>query len=248
MKTIIGILITIVLFYNNFLQNIDEGLNILRKSDGFRNSENSSAEVLITIKTYNKQNEISEIKYDVWYKGHDKSLVKQSYPLTSKGNLILMNGPNMWYYKPGSANPLRITPQQKLLGSASTADIANMGFSFDYDAKLIGTDTSAGRSCYKLDLSAKDQSKSYQKITYYVDKSNFLPIKAEFLTISGRILKTALYSDYKTFIENFQTPSRMTIFENIFNKNIYTSIEYNTIKRKEFPDKYFNYNYLMSIK
>ena len=226
----------------------NDAQNILLKSDGFRNSENSSAEVNLTLKYFQKDRKNSEIKYDVWYKGHDNSIVKQITPEAGKGTIILMSGPNMWHYKPGDSNPLRITPQQKLLGGASNADIAKMGFSFDYNASLIGIDTCSGKKCYKLNLTAKDEKLAYQKIIYYIDEENYLPVKAEFLTVSGRLMKTAFYSDYKTFVDNFKTPSKIKIVENLFNRQNYTEIEYNSIKKKNFPNKYFNYNYLENLK
>lgn len=226
----------------------NEAQNILLKSDGFRSSGNSSAEVIVSLKYFKKGLLESAIKYDVWYKGHDRSLVKQISPEAGRGSIILMIGQNMWYYKPGNYNPLRITLQQRLLGSASNADIAKMGFSFDYNASLLGMDTCAGKECYKLNLTAKNNDQAYQKIIYYINKKDYLPVKAEFLTVSGQLLKTAYYSDYRNFVSNYKTPSKIKIIENLFNQNNYTEIEYDSVKKRKFPDKYFNYNYLSSLR
>ncbi len=245
---ILNLFLQLLFLLNIGSQGGNKAENILLRSDGFRNSKNSSAEVIVSLKNYKNGKVDNWVKYDVWYKGHDKSLVKQIAPSEGRGSIILMTGPNMWYYKPGDYNPLRITPQQRLLGSASNADIAKMGFSFDYNASLTGTDTCLGRACYKLNLTAKNENQAYQKIIYYINKENYLPVKAEFLTLSGQLLKTAYYSDYKTFIDNYKTPAKIKIKENIFNKNTYTEIEYDSVKKRNFPEKYFNYNYLSSLK
>jgi len=41
---------------------------------------------------------------------------------------VLMLGDDFWLLMPSSQRPLRITPMQKLLGDASTGDIATLSW------------------------------------------------------------------------------------------------------------------------
>jgi hypothetical protein len=50
-----------------------------------------------------------------------------------RGQKLLMQGDDFWLMMPASQRPLRITPMQKLLGEASTGDIATMTWGEDYD-------------------------------------------------------------------------------------------------------------------
>jgi hypothetical protein len=47
-----------------------------------------------------------------------------------------MLGDDFWLLLPGSQRPLRITPSQKLLGDASTGDIATMRWADDYSGSV----------------------------------------------------------------------------------------------------------------
>jgi hypothetical protein len=58
------------------------------------------------------------------------------------GQKVLMLGDDFWLLMPGSQRPLRITPSQKLLGDASTGDIATLSWADDY-----GGSWSAKRAC-----------------------------------------------------------------------------------------------------
>ena len=45
---------------------------------------------------------------------------------------------DFWLLMPGTQRPMRITPSQKLLGDASTGDIATLSWSEDYEGRVVG--------------------------------------------------------------------------------------------------------------
>lgn len=78
-----------------------------------------------------------ERRYTVLAQGSRQTLVLMQSP-AERGQKVLMLGDDFWLLMPGSQRPLRITPMQKLLGDASTGDIATLSWSGDYTATLVG--------------------------------------------------------------------------------------------------------------
>ena len=78
-----------------------------------------------------------ERRYTVFAQAEHQSLVLMQSP-AEKGQKVLMLGDDFWLLMPGSQRPLRITPMQKLLGDASTGDIATMSWADDYTGSVAG--------------------------------------------------------------------------------------------------------------
>ena len=53
-----------------------------------------------------------------------KGLVRCVRPVKVAGRAILFVEQNMWIYVPGTRRALRISPQQRILGGVSNADVA----------------------------------------------------------------------------------------------------------------------------
>lgn len=228
-----------------FAQNAD---HLLKKSDGLRAKDNVSSKLNLSISLYKKESLFAKSSYEILYKNHNKTLIKQTLPKDKKGDLILMLDYNMWSYSPGNRAAIRITPQQKLLGGASNTDIAKLGYSHDYNAQYIQKDTLNNTQCHLLLLTANSKKLAYQKIKYWINSKNYMPVKAEFLTLSDKVFKTALYSNYKSFFRNDLIPTKIVIKENLLKKDQKTVIEYSSLKNVNIPVKYFNINYLKKIR
>ncbi len=94
-----------------------------------------------------------ERRYTVFTQSQRRSLVLMRTPAEA-GQKVLMLGDDFWLLMPGSQRPLRITPSQKLLGDASTGDIATLNWADDYSGSLVGDEAcpapDAQRSCHRL--------------------------------------------------------------------------------------------------
>ena len=135
-------------------------------------------------------------------KASDKSSVAEVLePLRSKGSKILQVENNMWLTKPGLSKPIPISPRQRMSGQASNGDIAATNYAGDYDAQMAGTENVEGEPCHLLDLKAKHKRATYDKIRYWVSVKRLVGVKAEFLSVSGKLLKTAHF-EYNSTIEH----------------------------------------------
>jgi hypothetical protein len=83
--------------------------------------------------------------YAVYLKPGHRSLVLFR-TASERGQKMLMLGDDYWLMMPSSQRPLRITPMQKLLGEASTGDIATMTWGEDYDGTISGEETHRRRA------------------------------------------------------------------------------------------------------
>ena len=162
-----------------------------------------------------------------------------------KGRLLLMTEDNVWIHIPGTRNPIRLTPQQRLMGQASNGDIARMNFASDYNGTLLGYQKIDGHQCFHLLLMAKKNSTTYQKIEYFVATENYKPVKAIYFAKSGKILKEGHFDKFAKF-QNSLKVSEHTIKDKI-KTNEYTILRYSKMKFESLPDFYFNKNYLKRI-
>ncbi len=197
--------------------------------------------------TYKKEGKEDIIqKFTVRVKDADKSLVKFTYPAENKGRLFLMVGNNMWIYIPGTRAPIRISPQQRLLGQISNGDVARVVYSLDYNAKLLGEEKIDKSQCLKLELTQKSKQAVYSRIILWAETKSFKPIKAEFYTASGKLLKTAFYKGY-TEVLGKERPLVSEIYDEL-RKGEYSIMEYSNMKVVDTPAAFFQKTYLEHIR
>lgn len=138
-----------------------------------------------------------ERRYTVFLQGAQKSLVLMRSP-AEQGQKVLMLGDDFWLLMPGSQRPLRITPAQKLLGDASTGDIATLRWAGDYGGTLNGEapcDAAEAKpaTCLHLSLQATRQGLSYRRIELWLGRTRHEPVRAEFYVQSDKLAKEARF-------------------------------------------------------
>jgi hypothetical protein len=108
---------------------------------------------------------------------------------------VLMLGDDFWLLMPNSQRPLRITPMQKLLGDASTGDIATMSWAEDYGGTVAGIEDCGEpkQACVHLSLAANRKGVTYQRIELWLGKAKHEPIKADLYVQSDKLAKQARF-------------------------------------------------------
>lgn len=130
----------------------------------------------------------------------DASVAETLEPARFKGSKLLQVERNMWLTRPGLSKPIPISPRQRLSGEASNGDIAATNYAADYNAELDGEEAVNGEPCQVLTLTARHKRATYDKVRYWVSKRRGVGVKAEFYSLSGKLLKTADF-DYANHIE-----------------------------------------------
>lgn len=161
----------------------------------------------------------------------DASLAETLEPVRFKGSRLLQVARSMWLTRPGLSKPIPISPRQRMSGQAANGDIAATNYAGDYEAQLNGSETLDGEPCHVLDLSAKHKRATYDRIRYWVSVKRGVGLKAEFYSVSGKLLKSARF-DYGNSIEydGKRTPfvSRMVIRDALVDAE--TTMEFGTVK------------------
>ncbi|MCL1073832.1 outer membrane lipoprotein-sorting protein [Shewanella dokdonensis] len=188
-------LIVLLWLTSNGLQADEIDANaMLMAADHYR-LDSEQARVVTEVSEYEQQQLINQRRYHVYLDGNNSLVMFKS--VAELGQKMLMLGQQYWLIMPRSSRPIRITPMQKLLGQASIGDIATLTWHRDYDiTQVTATELTLNEqqySCYQLQLSAKTDSNSYQRITLWLDKQDNFPLQAAFYLSSGKLAKMAQF-------------------------------------------------------
>ena len=175
-------------------QGADDVAGLLKAADAYRTGQdNLQVETQVTVLKRDGSTD-KERRYTVFVQAQHKSLVLMRSPAEA-GQKVLMLGDDFWLLMPGSQRPLRITPSQKLLGDASTGDIATMSWSQDYTGTLVGEENCGEpqQACLHLSLTAARKGVSYQRIELWIGKTRHEPISADLYVQSDKLAKQARF-------------------------------------------------------
>ena len=167
-----------------------------------RTDANSMPEMFesdMVMRNYKPGGEVTSNETHVYRKG-DKMLAVIKSPAIQKGQAFLRNGDNMWMFLPKSKRVTRIGAKETSMGGeASNNDLLRVDLSKDYDATYLGTETIDGAVCHKLDLKAKRRSFAYDHVVYWISVKEELPVKREYYSLSGQLLRTMSFKEVKSF-------------------------------------------------
>lgn len=172
----------------------------------------------------------------------DNSVAETTYPPRAAGARLLQLGRNMWYGRSDLQKPVSISSRQKMMGPAANGDIASTNYSKDYNATLLREEEVDGEPAYVLDLVGKSKFCTYDRIVYWISKERLVPVKAEFYTVSGKVLKTAKFETDNAIVLDGRKQafvSRMVIQDAINSDNV-SVLEYSNIKVGAFARDVFS--------
>ncbi len=227
-----------------------DAAEILAGADAYRNFRDQSFTFDLVLRSQSPGKDEKVFGLEVEIKDSHTSLVKYVEPASERGKAMLMAGNNLWFQAPHNRKPIRITPQQRLLGEASNGDVASTDFSGDYHPELVGSEQVDGVACHKLKLTAKPETPAaYKSLYLWVRKDDLAPVKAEFFAPSGKPLKTAWYRRYEP-VEAAGGKRQLTEIEivNALNEQQRTVMEYSNFAIRDLPDAHFNPRYLSRLR
>ena len=202
-------------------------------------------QVDVTINTSTDDSAAEERKYRVLSKGNENTVVMITEPASERGQIMLMKGRDLWVFLPNVSQPVRLSLSQRLTGQVANGDLARANFAGDYVPRILRTETIEGEAYYVLELNAIDRGVTYQRVVYWVRKSNFWPHRAEFYSASDRLLKTCTYQDFQKMAGHVR-PTRV-VMEDALRKSERSTLEYSGMKMRELPDKIFTKDYLKRL-
>ena len=195
------------------------------------NPEQSHGIMSMTIVTSSGQERT--FKYETFSKDKgEKSLMKYLEPQRVKGQTILMlnDANDIWTYFPRTKRVRKLAThakKQKVEGSDfSYEDMgASDAFVEEYNAQRLNDENKEGRSCYKLELTRKPESRaSYSRVMLWVDKEKFIPLVVDYYHENDPDLREKqLVCDDIQLIDEIYTPMDCTMYNKL--DNTYTRMK-----------------------
>lgn len=218
--------------------------SIVEKADQVR-FPTDGFQVDIDIVTTRQGQRVDTRKFRVLSKGNENTVVMLIEPASERGQSMLMKGRDLWIFMPSVSQPVRLALAQRLTGQVANGDLARANFTGDYTAKLLRNETVEGENYHVLELNAVDRGVTYQRVVYWVKQANAWPHKAEFYSLSNRLLKTCKYERFQTMAGKVR-PTRL-VMEDALRQGEQSVLEYSDMKLRDLPDKTFTKEYLRRL-
>ena len=225
--------------------NTITGAAIVRKADLIRFPA-ESFQVDISITTTSAEADTDIHRYRILSKGTENTIVQTTAPSSERGQIMLMRSNNLWVFMPNVSQPIRLPLSQRLTGQVANGDLARANFRGDYNAKILRIEKIDEQSHYVLELIAASRRVTYHRVIYWVNLDTFRPQKAEFYTLSGRLLKTAKYENFKQLGGEIR-PTRLVLVDSL-REGEQSVLEYTNMKMRKLPDKVFTKDYLKKLR
>jgi hypothetical protein len=183
--------------------------------------------------------------------GQFRNVVRYAEPPRDAGKMLLMRGPDLWFYDPAARQSIRISPQQKLTGEASAADVLSENLVIDYEPRLVGTEAiedaaRATRKCFHLELKAANDAAAYLRVEYWVEQNSYQPIKVKFYADSGSLLKTLYYRGFEARADG-TIPTQAVIIDAV-DPTLVTTVDFGEPSSRDIPESWFARDYLPHLK
>lgn len=219
----------------------DLARSIVAKADEVR-FPGEGFQVNIVIDTTGPDDPVEQRSYRVLSKGNENTIVQVVEPVSDRGQAMLMKGRDLWVYMPNVSQPIRLSLSQRLTGQVANGDLARANFSGDYEPRILRSETIDGEKMHVLELTAVDRGVTYAKVIYWVRQSNNWPYKAEFYSISDRLLKTCRYEKFQNMGGRVR-PTQLTM-EDGLKKGDVSVLRYSHMALKELSDRVFTKQYM----
>jgi outer membrane lipoprotein-sorting protein len=207
-------------------------LEIVRKYDQIMGPENFEAVSLMTA----HRDDDSERTYKMKYlkSGKEKFRLWFQEPAAVRGQELLRQGENSWLYMPQLKRSVRLANRDSFQGGDfNNADVLRVNYEADYTPALAA-DTEGVADSHLLELRAKTKDAAYDRVKLWVRKADILPIKAEYYSESGKMLRAAEFSDVKEFGNGLKRPARI-VMKNMLATKRYSVMTLDTMNTKVAP-------------
>ncbi len=141
----------------------------------------------------------------------DKSRIWFQEPAAVRGQEMLRNGENFWVYMPNLKRALRLASRDNFQGGDfNNADMLRANYAADYDGTV--SEDAKRPETWLVELKAKNPDTAYDSIRLWVSRAPLgLPVRGEYFTSSGKMLRSADFTDVKDFGHGHSRPAHITM-------------------------------------
>jgi len=175
---------------------------VVKKADEKFNGEKSS--LMVMSMTIVRPSWQRSIEFKNWSLGKEYALTLVTAPAKDIGQTFLKRNTEMWNWNPSINRLIKLPPSmmsQGWMGSDYTNDdiLKESSVVNDYTHEFAGDETIQGRPCYKIKMVAReDATVIWGSQVRWIDKKDFLVLRAELYDEDGALIRTETGSDIKT--------------------------------------------------
>jgi outer membrane lipoprotein-sorting protein len=170
-------------------------------------------------------------KMSVLKSGKDKLRATFLEPSSAKGQEMLRNGDNMWLWMPNLKRAVRVASRDSFMGGDfNNADVMRVNYEADYTPSVV--------DCGKPELVCLELKAKSPQVAYDVVKLTMtagtdpMPVRAEFYAASGKLLRSADFSDVKELDKGFKRPTKI-VMKNELQKQRFSEMTWNAMTLKD---------------
>lgn len=176
-------------------------MEVVKKADEKFNGEKSS--FMLMSMTIVRPAWQRTVEFKNWSLGKDFALTLITAPAKEAGQTFLKRGTEMWNWNPSINRLIKLPPSmmsQGWMGSDYTNDdiLKESSVVNDYTHSFDGEENIGGRDCFRIQMVSKeDAAVIWGSQLRWIDKKDFLLMKAELYDEDGELVRTETGSDIK---------------------------------------------------
>ncbi len=205
---------------------------IVRRYDQIMGPENFEG---ISMMTAHRDDD-TERSYKMRYlkAGKEKFRLWFQEPAAVRGQELLRQGENSWLYMPQLKRSVRLANRDSFQGGDfNNADVLRVNYEADYSS-VLAADAEGVADSHLVELKARTKDAAYDRVKLWVRRGDFLPIKAEFYTESGKMLRMAEFSEVKDFGNGLKRPAKI-VMKNMLATKRYSVMTMEAVNTKVAP-------------
>ena len=174
---------------------------IVRKADEKFNGEKSG--IMVMAMTIIRPTWQRTVEFRNWTLGRDYVMTLITSPARDAGQSFLKRGTEMWSWNPSISRLIKLPPSmmsQGWMGSDYTNDdiLKESSLVNDYTHEITGEEVIDGRDCFRIKMIAReDAAVVWGHQVRWIDKKEFLVMKAELYDEDGYLVRTETGSDIR---------------------------------------------------
>jgi len=144
------------------------------------------------------------VDFRSWTLGKDYALTLITAPAKEAGQTFLKRGNEMWTWNPAINRLIKLPPSmmsQGWMGSDYTNDdiLKESSVINDYIHEITGEESIDGRLCYRIKMTAREEASIVWGMQIrWIDKNEFLVLRAELYDEDGFLVRTETGSEIKS--------------------------------------------------
>jgi len=220
---------------------------ILRKLDEMQDFGGEDFSAVYSIISQKPGEKPSETQARVFRRDlKDQFVILIQKPDASKGQGYLTEGDNVWFYDPTSRKFSFSSIKENLQDSeAKNSDLTKRSILEDYAIKSTGEATLGKYAVWVIELQAKTDEVSYERVKLYVEKTQTLLLKEEDFSVSGRAMRTISFGKYVR-VGSKLLPSQI-LLEDQLNVGEKSLMNMSEVSVEKLPDSYFTKAFLERV-